>query len=147
MTEAAGTQPAPKHPPPARTALVTGAAGAIGQAIALDLAAGGWRVAVHYRGSKKEADAVADEIRSRGGTATALRADLADIEQVRSLIGRCAEALGPPTCLINNASEFLLDSITTLTPREWDTHLDINLKAPVFLAQALYLSLPAGTEG
>jgi NAD(P)-dependent dehydrogenase (short-subunit alcohol dehydrogenase family) len=126
---------------------VTGAARRIGRAIALDLAAHGWRVAVHYRASRKEAEAVAEEIRSRGGTAAAISADLADIEAVRSLIGRCAKALGPPTCLVNNASEFLLDSITSLTPREWGMHLDINLKAPVFLAQALYLSLPADVEG
>ncbi|MGI9404700.1 MAG: SDR family oxidoreductase, partial [Hyphomicrobium sp.] len=64
-----------------------------------------------------------------------------------SLIPRCAEALGAPTCLINNASEFFLDAITSLTPEGWDTHLDINLKAPVFLAQSLFLNLPQNAEG
>jgi NAD(P)-dependent dehydrogenase (short-subunit alcohol dehydrogenase family) len=134
---------APSH----QTALITGAARRIGRAIALDLAAHGWRVGIHYRRSRAEAHALADEIRASGGAAAALAGNLADAEDVRSLIARCAEALGTPSCLINNASEFLLDTITSLTPANWDTHLDINLKAPVFLAQALYLNLPDGVEG
>jgi NAD(P)-dependent dehydrogenase (short-subunit alcohol dehydrogenase family) len=130
-----------------RTALITGAARRIGRAIALDLAAHGWRVGLHYRHSRQDAERLADEIGALGGTATALAANLADPADVRALIERCTEALGPPSCLVNNASEFLPDTITTLNPSGWDTHLDVNLKAPVFLAQALYLSLPAGTEG
>jgi NAD(P)-dependent dehydrogenase (short-subunit alcohol dehydrogenase family) len=55
--------------------------------------------------------------------------------------------LGPPTCLVNNASEFLVDTVATVTAENWDTHLDINLKAPVFLARALYLHLPEGESG
>jgi NAD(P)-dependent dehydrogenase (short-subunit alcohol dehydrogenase family) len=130
-----------------KTALVTGGARRIGRAIALDLAAHGWQVAVHYRGSRDEALRTVETIRAAGGIATAIAADLGNIEQVRALIGRCAEELGPPTCLVNNASEFLLDTVASLTPADWDTHLDINLKAPVFLAQALYLALPEGAEG
>ena len=134
-------------PPVNQTALVTGAAKRIGRAIALDLATNGWRVAIHYRSSREEALRVVETIRAAGGVATAIAADLADVEQVRDLIGRCAAELGPPTCLINNASEFLLDTIASLTSADWDTHLDINLKAPVFLSQALYLALPEGAEG
>jgi len=130
-----------------QTALVTGAARRIGRAIALDLAAHGWRVAIHYRRSQDEALQLADEIHAAGGTAAAIAGNLADGEDVPLLIARCGEALGAPTCLINNASEFFLDTITSLTPADWDTHLDINLKAPVFLAQALYRNLPDGAEG
>lgn len=132
---------------PRKTVLITGAARRIGRAIALDLAAQGWRVGVHYRRSREEAQAVADDIGRAGGTAAALPANLADLDEVQSLIARCSDALGAPTCLINNASEFFLDTIASLTPAGWDTHLDINLKAPVFLAQALYRNLPDGTEG
>ena len=129
------------------TVLITGAARRIGRAIALDMAAHGWRVGIHFRRSKKEAERLEGEIRSAGGTAVALPGNLADIEDVQSLIPRCAKALGPPTCLINNASEFFLDAITSLTPEGWHTHLDINLKAPVFLAQALFRNLPPDAEG
>lgn len=130
-----------------KTALITGAARRIGRAIARDLAAHGWRVCIHYRRSREEAERLAEEIRADGGGAAALAGNLADGEEVRSLIARCAETLGTPTCLINNASEFFLDTISSLTPADWNTHLDINLKAPVFLAQALYLALPDGVEG
>jgi NAD(P)-dependent dehydrogenase (short-subunit alcohol dehydrogenase family) len=130
-----------------QTALITGAARRIGRAIALDLAAHGWRVGIHYRSSSAEAEQLVAEINAVGGTAAAFAANLADENDVSTLIGRCAEVLGVPTCLVNNASEFLLDTVTTLTSACWDTHLDINLKAPVFLAQALYLALPEGVEG
>lgn len=129
------------------TALITGSARRIGRAIALDLAAHGWRVAIHYRNSRDEAEALAAEIQRVGGGAVAVAANLADLADVRSLITRCAAALGPVTCLVNNASEFFLDTIGSVTPEGWDTHLDINLKAPVFLAQALYANLPEGVEG
>lgn len=135
------------RPNPSQTALITGAARRIGRAIAFDLAAHGWRVAIHYRHSRDEAEHLASEIDTAGGTAAALSANLADAEQAESLIARCAETLGAPTCLINNASEFSLDTIATLTSESWDTHLDTNLKAPVFLARALYLALPEGQEG
>lgn len=129
------------------TALITGAARRIGRSIALDLAANGWNVGIHYRNSRAEAEALAAEIARNGGRAEPLQANLADVGDVLSLIPRCAEALGTPTCLVNNASEFFLDTIGSVTPEGWHTHLDINLKAPVFLAQALYASLPADVEG
>ena len=130
-----------------QTALITGSARRIGRAIALDLAAHGWRVAIHYRNSRDEAEALAGDIQRAGGAAVAVSADLADLGDVQSLIERCADALGAVACLVNNASEFFLDTIGSVTPEGWDTHLDINLKAPVFLAQALYANLPAGVEG
>lgn len=129
------------------TVLITGSARRIGRAIALDLAANGWQVCVHYRRSGEEAQALVEEIRRGGGAAAALSADLAVYEEVQSLVLRCADTLGPPACLINNASEFLLDTIASMEPGTWDTHLDINLKAPVFLAKSLYLALPDGVSG
>lgn len=130
-----------------QTVLITGAARRIGRAIALDLAAHGLSVGIHYRKSRAEAEALAAEIAAAGGRAAALDADLSNFDDVQSLIGRCTGALGQPTCLVNNASEFFLDTIGSVTSEGWDTHLDINLKAPVFLAQALYTSLPDGVEG
>ena len=130
-----------------QTALITGAARRIGRAIAHDLAAHGLSVGVHYRNSRAEAEALAAEITAAGGKAAALGGDLSNFNDVQSLIERCAGALGQPTCLVNNASEFFLDTIGSVTSEGWDTHLDINLKAPVFLAQGLYTSLPEGVEG
>lgn len=129
------------------TVLITGSARRIGRAIALDLARAGWRVCVHYRRSAADANALVSEITALGGTGAAIAGDLASQADVERLIPACCDALGTPICLINNASEFLLDTVETVTPSTWDTHLDINLKAPVFLARALFLNLPEGATG
>ena len=128
-------------------ALITGGARRIGRAIALDLASAGWRVAIHYRRSREDAEALVADIKSKGGEAAAIPGDLARPEDIQALVPRCRDALGPPVCLINNASEFLVDTLTTATMETWDTHLDINLKAPVFLAQSLFLNLADGETG
>lgn len=129
------------------TVLITGAARRIGRALALDLARNGWRIAIHCRNSRAEAEDLAHEITGLGSSAAVLDCDLADASAVAKLITRCTDALAAPVCLINNASAFLPDSVAEMTEDIWNTHLDINLRAPVFLARALYLDLPAGRQG
>lgn len=128
-------------------ALVTGASLRIGRAIALDLAARGWRVGVHYHRSAEEADAVVHEIEALGGTACALQADLAEPGEMLGLIERCAAELGPVTCLINNAARFEWDQLETLDVEGWQAEFDINLLAPVFLSQAFAKALPKAACG
>lgn len=130
-----------------RAALVTGAARRIGRAIALDLAAHGFAVAVHYRASAADADAVAATIRAAGGTATTIAGDLADADALPRMLTRAADALGPLTALVNNASLFEPDDIATVTPATWDPHLDVNLRAPVLLARHFAGALPDGMAG
>jgi NAD(P)-dependent dehydrogenase (short-subunit alcohol dehydrogenase family) len=116
--------------------LITGAARRIGRAMALDLAADGWTVALHHRSGRADAEALAAEIEETGGRALALAADLRDIAACRSLMSECIGQLGRVDCLINNASVFEDDSLRTMTGESWDAHLAVNLRAPVFLAQA-----------
>lgn len=130
-----------------KTALITGAARRIGRAIALGLARDGYAVAVHYRNSKADAEALVAEMKAMGAEAAAFQADLADTAELQRLVARCAADLSPPCCLINNASEFLLDGIETLDEATWNLHQNINLKVPVFLAQAMVRHLPEGVEG
>ncbi len=132
---------------PNSTVLITGAARRIGRAIALDMGKAGWSVGVHYNSSKQAADETVDQICSNGGKAVALQADLEDLEATRGLIPACAEALSPPHCLINNASLFEHDEISTLDEDSFHRHMRVNLRAPVFLAQAFSASLPDGDEG
>ncbi|MGB0086116.1 MAG: SDR family oxidoreductase [Rhodomicrobiaceae bacterium] len=135
-------------PPDAgRTVLITGAAHRIGRAIALSFAERGWRVAIHYNSSPEAARALAADIAGQGGKAAAIAADLADAAAVRGLIPRCIETIGAPACIINNASLFQNDDLATLTEAGWQAHIDINLRAPVLLAQSLALHLPDGTPG
>ena len=126
---------------------MTGAGRRLGRAIALDLAAHGWTVGVHYLSSRDDADTVVQEITDAGGTAGAVQADLADLADTRSLVTRAAGAIGPLTCLINNASLFEMDTVETVTPESWHAHLDINLRAPALLTQAFAAQLPADADG
>jgi NAD(P)-dependent dehydrogenase (short-subunit alcohol dehydrogenase family) len=128
-------------------ALVTGAGRRIGAAIARDLARHGWAVAIHYRGSRSEAEALAREIGAAGGRAVTLPCDLARETEVETLIPRAVEALGPLTCLVNNASAFEMDKVDTATRESWDRHIETNLRAPLVLSQAFARQLPEDIEG
>ena len=116
-------------------ALVTGAANRLGAAIALDLAAAGYAVLVHHRGGSDDAARVVGEIRSNGGQAAALRADLAIRRQRAALVGRAGKPFGPLTLLVNNASSFEPDSVADLDEALWDSHFAVHLEAPAFLAR------------
>jgi NAD(P)-dependent dehydrogenase (short-subunit alcohol dehydrogenase family) len=125
-------------------ALVTGAAKRIGRAIALDLAAQGWDVAVHHRSSVTDARAVVAAIEALGRRAVALPADLADERQTARLVSAAAAALGPVTLLVNNAAIFEYDRPESAGQRGWDRHMAINLRAPLVLTQKLLGQLPEG---
>ena len=130
-----------------KTALVTGAGIRVGRAIALDLARHGWQIAVHYNRSRAPAEEVVDEIRAHGGRAVALRADLSHEKEASRLVPRAAEALGPLTCLVNNAARFKTDTVNSATWESWDTHMKVNLRAPFVLIQAFAAQLPDGAAG
>ncbi len=130
-----------------KNVLITGAAVRIGRAIALDLAAAGWSVAVHYKSSAKEAEALAAEIENSGGTAKTVQADLADENETAALAALAAEAIGPLTCLVNNASVFEFDTVEQATRESWDLHMNVNLRAPFLLSQAFAEGLGDGARG
>lgn len=130
-----------------KSALVTGGARRIGREIALGLAREGWSLAIHHNSSGGEAAELISEIEAMGGTAVALRADLSDATETASLVPQATKALGPLSLLVNNASLFQHDDIATMTPESWGTHLDTNLRAPAFLAQAFTAQLPEGFAG
>jgi NAD(P)-dependent dehydrogenase (short-subunit alcohol dehydrogenase family) len=132
---------------PTPTVLITGAAQRIGRALACDFAARGWRVALHCRASQRQAEELAQDLGRNGTPAAVLRADLADADAVARLIPECSGRLGPPTCLVNNAAMFAPDAIGALEAGLWDRQLAVNLKAPVFLAEAFANNLPPGVAG
>ena len=129
------------------TALVTGGGRRLGRTIALDLANRGWRVGIHYHASSAEALALVAEIDGKGGKAAAFTADLGHLDNLAPLIAACARALGPPTCLINNAAQFAWDNLATLDGASWQAHLDVNLRAPIFLTQSFAKALPDRATG
>jgi len=124
-------------------ALVTGGARRLGRAMALALAGAGHDVAVHYRSSRTEAEAVCAEIRALGRRAVALEADLLDEAQAAALVPRAAAALDRPLgVLVNNASIFEYDNIRSMSRSSWDRAMESNLRAPVLLTQIMAASCP-----
>ena len=123
--------------------LVTGAALRLGREIALALAAGSWRVAVHYRNSRDDAiKTVADCARLTSGAA-AFDADLADEDAVRGLLPRVVAHFGRVDAVVNSASTFEHDSATTFGFAALDKHLHSNTGAAILLAQALHAHVTA----
>ena len=124
-------------------ALVTGAGRRLGRAMALYLASRGHAVAVHYSSSAAEAQQTVAAITATGRHAVALQADLLDESALASLIPRAVEALnGPLTVLVNNASIFEYDNITTATKISWDRAIGSNLRAPFVLTQTFAAQAP-----
>lgn len=116
-------------------ALVTGAGARLGKAMALYLASRGYDVVVHYASSEAGAAAVVADIKAMGRQAVAVQADLLDETATQGLIGKATNALGPLSVLVNNASIFEHDTISTGTRNSWDRHIESNLRAPFVLTQ------------
>jgi NAD(P)-dependent dehydrogenase (short-subunit alcohol dehydrogenase family) len=119
----------------------------MGAAIVRDLAAHGWAVAIHCNRSTSEAAALAAAISSAGGRAEVVTGDLAEEGALAALVPQAVARLGPLTLLVNNASVFLDDRVGALDFSLWRTQLDVNLRAPVFLAEAFARQLSAGAAG
>ena len=121
--------------------LVTGAAKRLGRAIALKLAANGWRVAVHYRDSVEEArQTVADCGRLTPG-AQAFRSNLGLETAVRNLLPAVVEAMGPVDAVVNCASTFEHDNAATFSFAAMEKHMRSNAGAAILLAQGLHAHL------
>ncbi len=126
--------------PPFRTVLVTGAAKRLGREMALALAAAGWQVAVHYRGSAEDAlKTVADcqTVARAGAVFDSFQADLADEAATRALLPRVVQRFGGVDAVVNSASLFEHDDPASFGYEALAAHLRTNTGAPVVLAQAL----------
>lgn len=129
------------------TVLITGAAKRVGLTLASRLASEGWVVALHYNGSAAAAEEAVDAILAAGGRAMAFQADLANESSTQSLMGHVTTALGPVGALINNASTFEFDDAATADRAHWDLHMEVNLRAPFILTQAMAHQLPEDCRG
>ncbi|MDA5194789.1 SDR family oxidoreductase [Govanella unica] len=123
-------------------ALVTGAAHRVGRALATDLAAHGWAVAIHCHRSVAAAEALAADIRAGGGKAAVVTADLASEDETAGLIAATTDAVGPLRLLVNNASLFEDDSWETATRESYEAHMATNLRAPFLLSQGFAAQAP-----
>lgn len=124
-----------------KRALVTGAGTRVGRAIAIALGRRGAQVAVHYHTNRAGADETAAEIRSAGGGAHLIQADLYNAESCRRLAAESIEALGGLDLLVPSAANFDRVSLDEVDDAAWQRALDLNLRAPFLLSQAARQSL------
>ena len=115
-----------------KNALVTGASGGIGQAVARELARRGWGVALHYWKNEASARRLEEEILAQGGSARRYQADLTDPAQVEALFAAAEEDFGFLEGLVNNAGTAWKGLFTDMTLEDWRQVLDSDLTS-VFL--------------
>lgn len=118
-------------------ALVTGAARRVGAVIARTLHAAGYDLALHYRRSRNELDALIDALElQRAHSTLALQADLGGAERLLDLIDGVVSRFGRLDALVNNASLFHTTPMGTITAAECDAFFAVHARAPLLLAQA-----------
>lgn len=106
--------------------------------MAVYLAERGFDVAIHYATSATGAEETANAVRSAGRKAVLLQADVLDDAQTAGLLATAADRLGGKiTCLVNNASIFEYDTLSSATRESWDRHMQSNLRAPFILSQSM----------
>jgi gluconate 5-dehydrogenase len=129
-----------------RVALVTGASGGIGSEIAAALASAGAHVALSGR-SADRLEATARSITEGGGAATTFPGDVGDAAFVQNLPGEVAGSLGKIDILVNCAGINKREPIADVVPETFDRLVDVNLRAPYFLAQAVLPHMIAAGGG
>ncbi len=118
--------------------LVTGAARRLGRAIALDLAAHGFDIAVHYRNSRNDAQQTAAQVRALGALAEVFETDFADEAATRALVPAAAAHFGRLDAVVNNASSFEYDDAAGFSYARLVRQMQANAGPAVVLAQALF---------
>jgi pteridine reductase len=118
-------------------ALITGASRRVGAVVARTLHAAGYDLALHYRHSSDEAEALAKDLEAQRPNSTLLlQADLSDLSTLKPLIEKLLAHFGRLDALINNASAFYATPLDSATPMQWNELFASNAQAPFFLTQA-----------
>jgi 3-oxoacyl-[acyl-carrier protein] reductase len=118
-----------------KVAVVTGASRGIGRAIALRLARDGAAVVVNYAASSADAQAVVAAIERSGGTAAALRADVAVRGEITALFDAADARFGGIDIVVNNAGVLVLGAVSEVTERDFDRVFAVNARGAFFVMQ------------
>ncbi len=119
-----------------KVALVTGAGRGVGREIALTLAREGASVAVNYRSSAKDADALVAEIAAAGGKAKAYCADVGDFAAVGTMVGDVVNDFGGLNILVNNAGLARRQRFVETNPEDWHSQIDACLYGAIHCCHA-----------
>ncbi len=131
----------------AEAILITAACKRIGKCLAELLAHKGYYIYLHYHTDKADAIATLKDIQTNGGNGEIVQCDLDQYEKVETLLSDCSHPDHPLRHVINNASQFMDDSILDFTETSFASHQNVNLRAPMQLARALYNLIPVGEKG
>lgn len=124
-----------------KTALITGASGEIGAAIARHFAGAGYGVAAHGAKHFEAAQALAASLRESGRTAVAVQGDLSAPETCARVFSESEAALGPIDVLVNGAGMSLVDFFDAVSPADWSALVGTNLSSAVWLSQCAARSM------
>jgi acetoacetyl-CoA reductase/3-oxoacyl-[acyl-carrier protein] reductase len=129
------------------TCIVTGGTRGLGAAITRRLARDGGHVAAIYRSEVEAARAFAGEAGVEGLSVSVHRADLADIEQCRAVVGGIVGRWGPVLHLVNNHGVLREARVADTTPELWNETFSVNTRAAFFLTQALWRGMESAGYG
>ncbi|HJN40041.1 MAG TPA: 3-oxoacyl-[acyl-carrier-protein] reductase [Chloroflexota bacterium] len=130
-----------------KSALVTGASGSIGGAIARALAAAGARLVLHYHSNSTAADELAAEINGAGGEAVTVSADITDADQAARLVKDAAARWDELDILVNNAGITRDGLLARMPDADWDAVLDTNLKSVFLCTRAVLRPMMRARQG
>jgi 3-oxoacyl-[acyl-carrier protein] reductase len=130
-----------------KTALVTGASGTLGAAMAQALAGAGFRVAVHYHRGQDAASRVVESIVAAGGEALAVAADLASQPEAAALFEQIEKRFGPIDCLVNNAGINRDALLAFMTVEQWDEVIAANLRATYLCSRLAVMGMMRSGAG
>ena len=119
-----------------KVALVTGASGGIGGAIALKLASQGASVGVHYNATKSNAEKICEDVRVAGGYAMPIHADVTDVNQVNRMFDDLDSEYGSVDILVNNAGINKDGLLIRMSDSDWDEVIRVNLKGAFLCSRA-----------
>ena len=115
-----------------KVALVTGASRGIGNSIAFELAKEGADIIVNYASSNKKAEELVDKIKTLGNKAIAVKADVSDYNEVAKMFESAKAEFKKIDILVNNAGIVSFGTADTLTEKDWDKVINVNLKGVFF---------------
>jgi glucose 1-dehydrogenase len=117
-----------------KVAIITGAGRGIGRAIALAFAREGAAVIVNFSQSEDSAREVTQQIRSSGGRAKLVQANVANLEEHERLLHETVKEFGAVDVLVNNAGIEVHEPVLNATPETWQRTIDVNLRGAYFLS-------------
>ena len=130
-----------------KVAVVTGGASGVGREIALSLAAEGAHVAVNYRSSAKDAEALVGEIVAKGGNAKTYKADVANLAAVKTMVNDIVKDFGSLNILINNAGVAIRQRFLETKPEDWHRQIDACLYGAIHCCYAVAPHLESAKNG